>query len=416
MTFKASLRYRVSLSFAILGLVVSLGLAGALYLLTIDMEKRLIAETLTAELEDYIARLEVDPKTSPPFSTTIRTYVIQSDAENVPEVLRDLNAGLHHVHHEGNSYYAEVRESGSRYFAVLYNDQQIRHREGQFKFFLGFGVLMMTLASALLGQWLAGRVIAPVGKLAARVADFRPENHVTPLAKDFPQGEVGILAREFDAYLQRLAAFVERERYFTADVSHELRTPLSVIEGASEILLEDSALEEAQRLRVERIARSAKEMSELVKALLLLAREENDIASASGCAVEEVLQQTIENHRHLVRRKPVEIKLHIQTKLSLPVECPLLRVVLANLVRNALCYTEKGYVSVCLDEKGVSIKDTGIGISKAEIQRIFDRYYTGPSGKEGIGLSLVKRICQRYGWNIDIESHESVGTTIRLSF
>ncbi|MBA1332103.1 histidine kinase, partial [Candidatus Endoriftia persephone str. Guaymas] len=74
---------------------------------------------------------------------------------------------------------------------------------------------------------------------------------------------------EFDAYLQRLAAFIEREQSFTADVSHELRTPLAVIEGAVDVLLEDPGMDAARRSRVERIARSAHDMSELVTVLLL---------------------------------------------------------------------------------------------------------------------------------------------------
>jgi len=90
--------------------------------------------------------------------------------------------------------------------------------------------------------------------------------------------------------------------------------------------------------------------------------------------------------------------------------------VIANLIRNAISYTEHGHIAICLDERGVSVKDTGIGIPKEQIQRIFDRYYVGTAGGEGIGLSLVKRICGRYGWNIDIDSQEGSGTLIRLSF
>lgn len=417
MKFRTSLRYRVAFSFALLGLVVSLSLAGALYILTIDMEKRLVAATLSAELEDYIARFEVNPNTSKPASTTIRTYVILPGAPNsAPEVLIDLPAGLHQLQLEGRDYFAEIRISGNRHFAVLYDSEQIHHREDQFKLYLGIGLLVMTLLSALLGFWLAGRVVAPVRELAMRVARFRPENLPATLAGDFSRDEVGTLASEFDAYSQRLADFNEREQYFTADVSHELRTPLAVIEGATEVLLEDPGLGQAQHLRVKRIARSAHEMSELVTALLLLAREENDTVSGSACPVHEVLQQTVEALRHLINHKPVEIMIDIQTEAFLPVECSLLRVVVANLIRNALCYTEKGQVLVSLDDNGVSVKDTGIGISKDQIQRIFDHHYTGPSGKEGIGLSLVKRICQRYGWNIDIDSQEGVGTTFRLSF
>ena len=64
----------------------------------------------------------------------------------------------------------------------------------------------------------------------------------------------------------------------------------------------------------------------------------------------------------------------------------------------------------------LTVRDTGIGIPQEEIQRVFDRYYSGASGSQGIGLSLVKRICQRYGWRIGIDSSEGQGTLIRLWF
>lgn len=416
MKYRTSLRYRVTLAFALVGTVVSLTLAGALYVLIIDMEKRLIVETLSAELEDYIARYEIEPETPPPATTTIRTYVIPSATTPTPEVLKKLKAGLHQLQLDGRDYYAEVRMNGERHFVALYDDEQIRNRENQFKIFLGIGVLVTTLLSALLGFWLAERVISPVSELAMRVAGLRPREHCPPLAGDFPRDEVGMLACEFDAYQQRLAAFIEREQAFTADVSHELRTPLAIIEGAAEVLLDDPGLNEARRLRVERIARSAREMSELVIALLLLAREEKNEISGSGCSVGKVLQQVVEGHQHLLRQKSVDIKLDVQVQTILPVECALLRVVLANLIRNAISYTERGHISVRLDEAGVSVQDTGIGITKEQIQQIFNRYYTGPTGGEGIGLSLVKRICRRYEWNIDLESHEDRGTTFRLTF
>lgn len=416
MRFRTNLRYRVTLAFALLGLVVSLGLAGGLYVLTIDMEERLIAETLAVELEDYIARYRVDPKAPAPASTLIRTYVILPGDKSAPAALRSLKAGLHQVWLEKRGYFAEVRVSAGRHFIVLYDNTQIRHREDQFKLFLGIGILVMTLLSAVLGFWLAGRVIAPVGELASHVAGFRPEDPPTPFVEDLPHDEVGLLAHKFNAYRQRLSAFIEREQAFTADVSHELRTPLTVIEGATEVLLDDPDLDDARRSRIERIARAAHEMSELVTALLLLAREEKGDVSEPGCAVDEVLQQVLEGHQHLLRHKSVEVKLDIQARTVLSVECTLLRVVLANLIRNAFYYTEQGHVSICLDKKGISIKDTGIGIPKKDIQRIFDHYYTGSTGSEGIGLSLVKRICRCYGWSIDIDSHEGYGTLIRLSF
>jgi signal transduction histidine kinase len=399
-----------------MGMVAGLCLAGSFYFLTIAMEHRLIEETLSAELEDYIARFESDPVTPPPSSTSISLYVIGPRGTGAPAELRGLGSGLHQVRIEDRNHYAEVRLRGERQFVVLYGDEQIRHREDQFRLFLGAGVVVMTLFSALLGFWLAGRVVAPVRDLAGRLAGLRPRERPAPLAADFPRDEVGTLAREFDAYQKRLADFVERERSFTADVSHELRTPLAVIEGATDVLLEDHGLEEAMRSRLDRIARSVREMSELVAALLLLAREEQEGRLESACEADEVLQQVVESHRQLVKDKPVTIRLDNRPGTRLPVHCALLRVVLANLLRNALSHTSQGTVYIRLDEHGMQIEDTGSGIPREQIQRIFDRFYTGTAGGSGLGLSLVKRICQRYGWKIDFASREGQGTVFRLLF
>lgn len=405
--------------FALLGGLVSFGVAGALYILTLQMEERLIEETLSAELEDYMARYKLDPRTPPPSSVILRTYVLRKDQdEGVPVQLYGLSPGLHQVQVAGTNYYAEVRVNNGDSFVVLYNDAQVRHRGKQFQLFLAIGILITTILSAVIGWWLARRVILPVGELARRISTCRPEDHSTPLAMDFPQDEVGELAKDFDDYLVRLAAFIDRERAFTADISHELRTPLAIIKGAAEVLLTDSELNDTKRSRVNRIARAAHDASELTRALLMLAREgPNKLVPTAPCDVGELLKQVIDEHRIQLRQKPVSVDLNVNAHLMLPVEAILLRVVLGNLVGNAFAYTQEGQVTVNLTENCVTIADTGKGMSEMELSRAFDRYYSGDtSGGEGIGLSLVKRICQHYQWHIELKSQKDAGTTVHLMF
>ncbi len=416
MKFRTSLRYRVAFAFAFLGTLVSLVIAGGLYVLMLDMEKRLINETLSTELEDYMARFALDPDTPPPSSTALHSFVIGAGSGESPEVLRQLQPGLQQVQIKDENYFAEVREQAGRRFVVLYEDTRIRQRERQFRYYLIAGVLTMIGLSALLGFWLAGRVISPVVELARRVSGLRPKASLTPLAEDFPEDEVGELARDFDDYLARLSDFIKRERAFTSDVSHELRTPLAVIKGAAEVLLADGQMDVARRKRVERIARAVEEATELSSALLLLAREREDHLASSACEVGEIIAQVLQNHRYLLEHKPVEVRFEIQKQPQLQVECSLLRVVLANLVRNAFSYIEKGHVQVTLESRYVEIEDTGVGISHASLERVFEPYYSAQPGGEGIGLSLVRRICQRYDWNIEIDSNEGQGTRIRLYF
>ena len=416
MKFRTSLRYRITFAFALIGGIVSFALATALYWLTINMEERLIAETLSAELEDFIVRYREDHSLLPPSSTLMQIRVIDEQSRDAaPVALRDLGSGLHKVKLASGSYYAEVRISGEQRFVALYDDSQIRHREAQYQAFLVGAVLVMTLLSAALGLWLAGRVVSPVSELGRRVRRLEPEGNPHELGCDFPPDEVGFLASEFDAYQKRLRAFIEREQNFTADVSHELRTPLAVIEGAAEVLQEDTGLDEAQRTRIRRIARAAHEMTEMTSALLELAREQRKGHVSGDCDVAALLEDIIDSHRHLLERRDVSIELDVTSPLHLPVQCALLRIVLANLVRNAFSYTRKGRVQIKLDEKGISVLDTGEGIPADQINEVFEPFYSAQGG-EGIGLSLVRRICRHYRWEVSLDSKVGQGTCFRLEF
>jgi signal transduction histidine kinase len=416
MKFRTSLRYRITFAFALIGGIVSFALATALYWLTINMEERLIAETLSAELEDFIGRYQQDPSLAPPSSTLMQIRVIdRQNPDQAESALYGLDTGLHQVSFGNRSYYAEARSLGEQQFVALYDDAQIRHRETQYQAFLVGAMLIMMLLSAALGLWLAGRVVSPVSELGRRVRSLEPEGDPRELGRDFPHDEVGFLASEFDAYQKRLRAFIEREQNFTADVSHELRTPLAVIEGATEVLQEDAGLDEVQRTRIRRIARAAHEMTEVTAALLELAREQRQGQVSGDCDVAALLKEIIDSHRHLLERRDVRVDLDIVSRQQLPVQCALLRIVLANLVRNAFSYTRKGHVQITLDEEGISVMDTGEGIPPDQIDEVFKPFYSAQGG-EGIGLSLVRRICRYYDWEVSLNSKVGQGTCFRLDF
>lgn len=416
MKFRTSLRYRVTFAFTLLGAFVSLTLAVFLYRETVSMEQRLVAETLATEVGDYLERYARDPHSRGPSSTVMRSYLIDNgDSAGVPAPLLALAPGLHRLQLDGSHYFAEVVERANRRIVVLYDDVQIRRREHQYRVFLASGVLIMTVLSAALGYWLAGRVVSPVGELARRVRRLVPGDTQIKLAEQFPGDEVGVLAKNFDDYQVRLNAFIEREQAFTADVSHELRTPLAVVEGAAEVLQEDERLEEDQRRRVRRIMRAVQEMAETTAALLELARERVTGDAPSGCNVAAVLREVVENHRSILHRKQVEVIIDIMANPELPVDCALLRIVVGNLIRNAFSYTREGRVTIALDETGIRVIDTGVGIADYQIDDIFKPFYSDQGG-EGIGLSLVKRICLRYNWRLEVSSELGAGTCFSLLF
>lgn len=414
---RRSLRFRVAFAFAAFGAVVSLLLAVGLYFAARGNGQRLIDETLRAELDDYMARRARNPSSLPPSATSLQGYVDDGTPGRhaIPEPVRSLATGVHEIELNDEPYRVAVADRGGERFYILFNESRQQARERRFAAYLSLGALIMTLFSAGGGWWLASRVIAPVTDLAMRVrsldASARPD-----LSSNQPHDEVGDLARAFDRYLVRLHGFIDRERAFTADVSHELRTPVASIQGAVEVMQEDEALRAAHGERIERILRGARHMTELIDALLLLAREESDARMPrERVDVGDIVKDSIERNRYLLRNLNTRVVLDIRAALQLNVERVLLSVVVANLVRNAFSYTRAGEVRVILEPDRLLVSDTGIGIDSEDLDRVFHRYYRGSASQgAGIGLSIVKRICDRYGWSIAMESHVGQGTTAQL--
>lgn len=418
MRFSRSLRFRVATAFAAIGGIISLLMAIGLYVGVQDAGQRLIDETLNAEMQDYLSRRARNPHSLPPAAATLLGYVQPADEGEPapPAAIAELKPGLHEIRLGEVSHRAAVADLGGKRYFLLYNETLFRDKQTSLILYLAVFVGLMTLFSGGLALWLAERVIEPVKELARRVHAVRPDSHTGKLSEDFPHDEVGELAQAFEQTLNRLADFIDRERAFTADVSHELRTPIAVIRGAAEVLLADETRPEKDRLRLERIERGAADMADLSTALLAMARERDDERRAP-VDLAALVEETIDKHHHLLGGRPVGVSLQIEARPRIAADTNLLAIVIANLLRNSFTYTEKGSIRIRLDEHALEVADTGLGIPREALDKVFQRLYKGSHSKgAGIGLSLVKKICDRYGWAIELESEEGKGTRALLRF
>jgi len=418
---RRSLRNRVAVTLAVFGGVVSLTLAAIIYLASQDLERRLIDDTLTAELDDYVLRRERNPHSLPERTATIRAFVItpEGNRTQVPKAVSELTPGRHRLVLEGVAYRAAVRSVGEQRFAVLYDVTALRRREQGFLLMLAVSVLMITVISAFAGRWLAGRTIAPVTELIRRVSERQPEEDAPPsLAEQFPWHEVQQLAADFDNYLLRLHDFIERERLFTGDVSHELRTPLAVIQGATDLLMADPDIDRKNRLRIARIDRAVAEMGEISGALLALAREQEVPAVDTGdCDVVAVVEELVSRQRQLLHDKQVTLDVTVIEPPKVAADHAVLAMTIGNLLRNALTFTDSGEVRITLESDAVLVEDSGPGLLTSEIQQLFRPYVrSGGSKGAGLGLSLVQRLCKRQGWQITLANRPGGGTVARLMF
>ncbi len=418
---RRSLRRRVALAFATLGAGLSALLCVAIWFAAHDVSQRLMDQTLREELADYMARHARNPASLPPATASLRGYhaEIAKVAQALPAPLQSLAPGQHEVDFEGIPYRVAVADRNGERYLILFDEARQKRREQRFLAYVLAAALALTLFSAVLGFWLAGRVVAPVTELARAVKQARPEAPPRlPAATPSVAGddEIGELANAFESYLERLAAFVERERDFAADASHELRTPLAVIRGAAEIIAADPGLDPGLRERVARIERASSEMTQIVEALLLLARE-SGLPENVHCDAGRLARECVERHRPQAAIHDSRIELDAGSDVSLPVPAALFAMVLANLVRNAVAHSQAGTIRIQLDPQALVVSDEGVGIDADEQERVFERFYRGSQSKgAGIGLSLVRRICDRLGWRIELASQPSSGTSVRIDF
>jgi signal transduction histidine kinase len=412
-----SLRARIALYFAAFGALLASVMAVMMFQSAHDLSVRLVDETLTAELDDYIARRGRNPNSLPPSTVILQGYVREAgETDGVPDYLARLPPGRHEVRVGDLFYRAAVLDREDVRYYLLHDITLKLKRERRFAQQLSIVAVAMTLLSALLGIFLSGAATAPVRDLATRVRHRRPEDWSEPLVEHFHDREIEELAGVFDRQLSRMRAFMERERAFGADMSHELRTALAVILSATEVLLDDGTLNEKQKARVQRIDRAAHDMAELGTALLLMAREDH-AQPGGGCQVAGVIEEAVEKQRHILASKPVAVDVQTDPALVVAADCGLVDILVSNLVRNAFSYTDAGSVTLHQDSRSLVISDTGRGIPADAVDQAFLRHFRDmASTGAGIGLSLVKQICDRYGWQVRLESGEQQGTTVTVVF
>lgn len=147
------LRWRVALIFAGFGALISLIMAVALYQGAHDLGQRLIDETLSAELDDYIARRERNPASLPPSTVILQGYVRSAEGVgDVPDYLAALSPGRHDIHLGTLSYRVAILERGGTRYYLLYDTSLQTRRESRFAWMLGLMAVAMTLLSALGGS------------------------------------------------------------------------------------------------------------------------------------------------------------------------------------------------------------------------------------------------------------------------
>ncbi|MGA3680139.1 sensor histidine kinase [Pseudomonas graminis] len=414
MEFKQSLAQRIIIAFALMSALVAgcfaMGIVATVHL----VEEKLISAGLGGDLTRLLLMDSVNDWSHRPEPDQLFYFSGGPGDFELPKDLRHLEPGFHEVFRGPLSYHAMVEVVDGRHYVLLQDQSDFEERERVLFAVVLVGFVLALALAIFLGWILARRVMAPVVRLARQVR-HRDQllGLAPPLAPDYAADEVGELAVAFDATLGRLRDALTRERMFTSDVSHELRTPLMVLASSCELLLENPALDQRARAQVERVARACEEMRDLVQTFLMLARtQRDDLALYPQLTLQGAAQQLISLWREPIERKGLTLEYLPGEPSDTAYNATFLYAVMGNLLRNALHYTDTGFIRLTLREGGFMVEDSGVGIPEEKREAMFQPFVRGTEQRGeglGLGLSLVQRICENQGWSVSLDTMEPNG-------
>ncbi len=425
--YRRRLRSRIVLSFLLLGFGLTALFAFATQYARNRVENDLVEDVMNRNIDEYARRYYADPSASPDLPVQqMLGRVVRKDRFEALRVEQpqwyELPDGLHNLSGEDENgepfaYKLAVRKTPEEWVFLAYDMSQSIRGDQEFQRAIIGSVLVFSLFSLLIGWWAASRVMSPVSELAQRLRASGDSSEPEALAEHFADDEVGLLASALDDYSARLTEVVQRDREFNADVSHELRTPLAVIRGAAELLLSRPDIDDKTRTRLARVQRAEQQCADLISALLLLSRNERGHGATD---VARVAGQLLEAHRTQVGAKPLQLRLEGEHRPVVDAPEAALTVALSNLIGNAVKYTSEGEVVVRLLEGAVEVIDSGPGLSAEDAAKLFERGYRGTHAEHsqggGIGLSIVRRLCDLYDWEVRVVPGEEHGVVATLRF
>lgn len=237
----------------------------------------------------------------------------------------------------------------------------------------------------------------------------------------------GIIMLVLDVNDEKKAEKLRRE--FSANVSHELKSPLTSISGYAELIKNGMVKDEDIKKFSGIIFDEAGQMLRLIENIILISKldEKPELKCEEEVSIKETIDEILDLYKGKIDAKNLSVECHIEEGLKKNVPLGMLSELYRNLISNAIKYNKDGgKIIISAENRGDNIiskiTDTGIGLEKDEIPRIFERFYMVDKGRNrntnstGLGLAIVKHIVEDMGGTIDVNSEINKGTTFKVIF
>ena len=296
-------------------------------------------------------------------------------------------------------------------------------------YFIALPFIILTAAG--LGWLLARRAMQPVTEVAAQMAQVSGSNLSLRVPLRSSRDELDHMIASFNGMVERLEQSFQQIRQFSTDVSHELRTPITVVRGQLEVALMTAKTEEELRVAIEAALVDIDRLSQIVRALLNLAKAEGGQLALQMQDLDLVplVREVLAELEIPAQDRGVMLRNQLPRRAVISADRIQIERLLYNLIDNGIKYTRPaGFVevSVRIDSSTnkimLEIRDNGEGIAPEHLPHLFDRFYRVPmkdTGAEkglGLGLSFVSWIVKAHSGEIQVSSKLGEGTSFLVSF
>jgi two-component system sensor histidine kinase ChvG len=286
-------------------------------------------------------------------------------------------------------------------------------------------MLVISIMAIVLGGWLASRITRPLQHLQRQVLERTQAPVSTHPIDPGEDTDFAALAEAFNELLGALDDRTSANEQFMADMAHEIKNPVAAIRAASESLARGEDVKAARAERLSNILRdSARRLDGVVTNFLELARAESGLPQVERepIQVSELVANVLSAYAEDERYEGVELVVQAGDNITVNASAEHIERALRNLVENALSFARRRVqVKVRKRSDGgvdISVRDDGKGILPADVERVFDRFFTrrDDGGGTGLGLAMTRAICEAHGGDIEVDSSVGVGTSFIMTF
>jgi len=306
-------------------------------------------------------------------------------------------------------------------YALYETENTLRQLSGV----IAVGIPLAVFFACFAGWFLAKRFFRPVDTMTREAKQITAAHLESRLPRTYMGDEIDRLAETLNEMIDRLEHSTRAMREFSSDVSHELKTPLAIIRGELDLVSRKARSREEIDKALGVIGEETDEMIRLVSDLMILVRSDARQLRLDTKMLHaaEILEPLVSRFQERARLKGVNLKWTPLADCVFEADEGHFKRVMNNLVDNALKFTDSGGsvdVSLIFQDGTaiVEVRDNGIGINPENQPKIFMRFFRDEKARSregsGLGLSIVKAICDAHAWQIGLESLPNQGTTIRI--